>query len=105
MTIRGTTLSLLLVASLALASPGIAQPAASAAAADPRVASALELARTWLEAERAYERLPGVSAAIVHGQDILWVGGYGQADLATGKPAAADTLYSICSISKLFTSV
>ena len=72
---------------------------------DPRVASALELARAWLEAERAYERIPGISVAIVHDQDLLWEGGFGQADVAEGRPATADTLYSICSISKLFTSV
>ena len=32
---------------------------------DPRVASALELARAWLDAERAYEQVPGVSAALL----------------------------------------
>ena len=72
---------------------------------DPRVASALELARVWLEAQRAYERIPGVSAAIVHDQELLWSGGFGQSDVASGRPATADTLYSICSISKLFTSI
>ncbi len=72
---------------------------------DPRVARALELARTWLEAQRAYERIPGISAAIVHDQEVLWEGGFGSADAASGRPASADTIYSICSISKLFTSV
>jgi CubicO group peptidase (beta-lactamase class C family) len=73
---------------------------------DPRVASSLELARTWLEAERAYERIPGISAAIVHDQDeVLWEGGFGQADGTGGRPASADTIYGICSISKLFTSI
>jgi CubicO group peptidase (beta-lactamase class C family) len=72
---------------------------------DPRVASALELARGWLEGQSAYERIPGVSAAIVYDQDVLWSGGFGKADLASGRPARADTLYSICSISKLFTSI
>jgi CubicO group peptidase (beta-lactamase class C family) len=66
----------------------------------PRVAQALELARVWLEAQRAYDQIPGVSAAIVHDQRLLWVGGFGQADLATGRPAGPDTIYSICSISK-----
>jgi CubicO group peptidase (beta-lactamase class C family) len=82
-------------------------PATSAAplANDPRVASALELARTWVEAERAYEALPAVSVAVVAGQEVLWSAGYGVADLASKKPATADTIYSICSISKLFTSV
>ena len=70
-----------------------------------RVAQALELARVWLEAQRAYDQIPGVSAAIVHDQAVLWAGGYGLADLAAPRPAAADTIYSICSISKLFTAV
>jgi CubicO group peptidase (beta-lactamase class C family) len=74
-------------------------------AARPKVAEALELARVWLEAQRAYDQIPGVSAAIVHDQHVLWAGGYGLADVATRRPAAADTIYSICSISKLFTAV
>lgn len=71
----------------------------------PRIAQALELARVWLEAQRAYDQIPGVSAAIVHDQQVLWAGGYGMADLAAKRPAAPDTIYSICSISKLFTSI
>jgi CubicO group peptidase (beta-lactamase class C family) len=74
-------------------------------ASDPRVGQALELARTWLEAQRAYDRIPGISAAIVHEQEVLWKGAFGRADVASGRPASADTIYSICSISKLFTSV
>ncbi len=74
-------------------------------AGDPRVKAALEAAKTWLEAQRAYDRIPGVSAAIVHDQRVLWIGGYGYSDLSRKSPAATDTIYSICSISKLFTSV
>ncbi len=77
----------------------------SPVAKDPRVVSALELARTWLEAERAYSRIPGVSAAIVYGDTTLWAGGFGRADLEDGRPATGETLYSICSLSKLFTSI
>jgi CubicO group peptidase (beta-lactamase class C family) len=76
-----------------------------AVAEDSRVARALEFARTWLEAERAYERIPGVSAAVVYDQQILWMGGFGKADVAANRPATSDTIYSICSISKLFTSI
>jgi CubicO group peptidase (beta-lactamase class C family) len=89
----------LLFAALSLSST--AQPIAN----DPRVAAALELARTWLEAQRAYERIPGVSAALVYDQEVLWSGGFGAADVEARRPAGADTIYSICSISKLFTSV
>ena len=71
----------------------------------PTTAQALELARVWLDAQRAYEGVPGMSAAIVHDQKILWSGGSGLADTATNRAATADTLYSICSVSKLFTSI
>ena len=103
-------LASIVVASLAATAAARGQqpapaPSTAALAQDPRVVSALELARSWLEAERAYERIPGISVAIVRDQDLLWEGGFGQADVADGRPAAADTLYSICSISKLFTSI
>jgi CubicO group peptidase (beta-lactamase class C family) len=71
----------------------------------PKVAAALDAARIWLEAERDFDQIPGLSAAIVHDQDVLWVGGFGYADLERKTPADPDTLYSICSISKLFTSI
>lgn len=71
----------------------------------PRVAQAIELARVWLEAQRAYDQIPGVSAAIVHDQTILWSGGYGFADVAQKRAADGGTVYSICSISKLFTGI
>lgn len=93
------------VFAIALAVFGAPPLWAQAPAEHPRVAQALELARVWLEAQRAYDQIPGVSAAIVHDQDVLWTGGYGVADLASKRAAAPDTIYSICSISKLFTSV
>ncbi len=86
-----------------LAGPALAQT--SALARDPRVASALEYLGVWLEAQRAYGQIPGVSASIVHDQELVWSGGFGYADLARKAPAAPGTIYSICSISKLFTSI
>jgi CubicO group peptidase (beta-lactamase class C family) len=96
---------LLVCAFLVIAPVSVDGPETPSVANDPRVTSALELARTWLEAQRAYDQIPGVSAAIVVDQQELWSGGFGQADLASGRAASADTIYSICSISKLFTSV
>lgn len=83
----------------------LALPLLAADDAAPTTGQALELARRWLDAQRAYEEIPGMSAAIVHDQKLLWSGGSGMADKATGRAATADTLYSICSVSKLFTSV
>jgi CubicO group peptidase (beta-lactamase class C family) len=97
-------LASVVVASL-LALAGIRAEDPPSVAADPRVDEALTLARTWLEAQRAFDAIPGVSAAIVHDQEVLWSGGFGYADTASKRPARGDTMYSICSISKLFTSI
>jgi CubicO group peptidase (beta-lactamase class C family) len=71
----------------------------------PRVQEAVDVVRVWLDAQRAYERIPGISAALVHDQELIWSGATGFADPETGAPATAETAYSICSISKLFTSI
>jgi CubicO group peptidase (beta-lactamase class C family) len=80
---------------------------ASAQSLEPRpsLEEALNAVEIWLDAQRDYDRLPGISVAIVHDQDLVWSGAKGMADLEDGRPAASNTLYSICSISKLFTSV
>jgi CubicO group peptidase (beta-lactamase class C family) len=71
----------------------------------PRVREAVEVVRVWLDAQRAYERIPGISAALVHDQELVWSGATGMADPETGSPATEETAYSICSISKLFTAI
>ena len=72
---------------------------------DPEVQSALNLIDVWLGAQRDYQDYPGVSAAIVHDQELLWSNGYGYSNMESRTPATPETIYSICSISKLFTSV
>ncbi len=86
-----------------LASPLAAQN--SNVAEHPRVEEAIHLLETWIEAQRAYDDIPGVSAAVVHDQDVLWAKGFGFANRSAQTPATPQTIYSICSISKLFTSV
>lgn len=72
---------------------------------DPSLEEALNVVELWLDAQLDYERLPGLSAAIVHDQELIWSGAVGMADVEEQRPASPRTLYSICSISKLFTSV
>jgi CubicO group peptidase (beta-lactamase class C family) len=81
------------------------QPAAGASAAQDRLAEALGLLEAWVEAQRAYLDIPGVSMAVVHGGDVIWSKGFGLANREAGVAAAPETIYSICSISKLFTSL
>lgn len=82
-------------------------PAVSAEALvkTPGVASAIELLNIWIDAQQAYEEIPGISVAVVHDQEIVWSSGFGYSDLEKKNATTADTIYSICSISKLFTSI
>jgi CubicO group peptidase (beta-lactamase class C family) len=73
--------------------------------AHPEVAGALAVLDAWIDGEKTYGRIPGISVGIVRDQDLLWSAGYGYANLEAKQPADADTLYSICSISKLFTAI
>lgn len=75
------------------------------AAAGIAQAEAARLIDAWLDSVQAYDRLPSLTAAIVQGDRIVWANGYGTIDARRTVPATPATLYSICSISKLFTAV
>jgi CubicO group peptidase (beta-lactamase class C family) len=65
----------------------------------------LRLIEVWLDSVQAYNHIPALSAAVVQGDKTVWSKGYGTLDAAHKIPATAQTIYSICSISKLFTSI
>jgi CubicO group peptidase (beta-lactamase class C family) len=96
-------ISLRVLTALALLVPTLSS--AQSQTSPPSLEEALNVVEIWLDAQRDYDRLPGISASIVHDQELIWSGAVGMSDLEEGRPAAANTLYSICSISKLFTSV
>src|SRR5436190_14034661 len=66
---------------------------------------ALRMIDLWLDGKRDFDKLPGLSIAIVNDQDIIFSKGYGYADVEKKVPMQPETICSICSISKLFTSV
>jgi len=72
---------------------------------DPRVEAALRLVEVWVASQLDYNDIPGMSAGIVYDQELVWSRGFGFADVDEKMPASPDTIYSICSISKLFTSI
>jgi len=49
--------------------------------------------------------IPGLAAAVVKGEEIIWSGGFGTADFTAGAAATADTLFMIASVSKTVTGV
>jgi CubicO group peptidase (beta-lactamase class C family) len=72
---------------------------------DRRVTQALRLFQEWLDAKMSYEKVPGVSVGLVADGQLIWTKGLGWADIERRVPATSETLYGICSISKLFTAV
>ncbi len=90
---------------MAVGSPAFSEdPADPKLGGDPRVVDAIGAWLEWVEYQLEVNNVPGASVAVVHDQEILYAGGIGLANPETGQKAASDTLYSICSISKLFTS-
>ncbi len=92
-------LPLLLVAATACAQ------SASDPTRDPRFEQAAELFEVWLDAKMAYEKIPSVAVGLVDDQELVWARGYGEAHPESGVGATPATMYSVCSISKLFTSI
>ena len=72
---------------------------------DPQVANALKLVEIWVEAQVDYNDIPGMSVGIVYDQELVWSSGFGYSHIEKKIPASPSTIYSICSISKLFTSI
>lgn len=55
--------------------------------------------------EVAAKDLPAFSIALVDGDRVIWAAGFGFQDAARQKPAGANTIYRVGSVSKLFTDV
>src|SRR5437016_2019611 len=101
---RRVFFAVLLVLPLLAAWPGLlrADPTVPAAKPYEEVAKALD---ALIAREIDDKDLPAVSIALVDDQTIVWAKGFGYADPKTKKPATADTVYRVGSVSKLFTDV
>lgn len=66
---------------------------------------AFKLIEVWLDAQKDFEQLPGITAIVIKDQEELWKGAFGLANVEDSISAEPSTIFSICSISKLFTSV
>lgn len=61
--------------------------------------------RQTAEAMIADGRMTGASVALIAGPELIYVDGFGLADKRRSRPATADTVYRVGSISKLFAAV
>jgi CubicO group peptidase (beta-lactamase class C family)/D-alanyl-D-alanine dipeptidase len=66
---------------------------------------AVRVLERWVAAEVEAKGLPGLSIALVDDQRVVWARGFGFADPARRRPATADTVYRVGSVSKLFTDL
>ena len=87
----------LLILSVALTVP--------AQEAEPDYRDAFRMVEVWLDAQKDYENLPGVSAIVVADQKVLWKGAFGLSNPEENRRMDPATICSICSISKLFTAI
>lgn len=58
-----------------------------------------------LEARQRFTGIPGMSAAIAHGQEIVWARGFGLADVGANRPSTDTTVYHLASLTKPFAAV
>jgi len=65
----------------------------------------VEKLKAYIEYEMEDKDLPSFSIVLVDDQDIVWAEGFGLEDPEAGKPATAQTVYRIGSVSKLFTDI
>ena len=73
-------------------------------AGQAEVKTAMQTFITGLDSIRVKLKIPGMAAAVMKGDSILFEKGFGYADLQNHKKAAANTSFRIASITKTFTS-
>jgi CubicO group peptidase (beta-lactamase class C family)/D-alanyl-D-alanine dipeptidase len=94
----------LLWAGVILLSPAALRAQPTVEATGPYARAAAELER-FIRHEAETKKLPAVSIALVDDQTVVWAKGFGVADHQTGRPATAETVYRVGSVSKLFTDI
>ncbi|MEW4569070.1 serine hydrolase [Tautonia sp. JC769] len=71
----------------------------------PMTAEATTALEAFIAREVEQKGIPALSIALVDGDQIVWVRGFGLADPGRGTPATAETIYRVGSVSKLFTDL
>lgn len=66
---------------------------------------AITLVEVWMDAMQKYDEIPGISAIALEDQEVIWKGAYGEANPDEDVQMETNTICSVCSISKLFTSI
>lgn len=83
----------------------LAVSGAQAQSAEEALASRFRAAEALIDARLTKESVPGAAIGLVHDQGLIWSHQFGVESLETKAAITDDTLFSICSVSKLFTGV
>lgn len=96
---RGSRATIILLgAAFALAACTVPSP--EVAGPLPHLDGAIERIPDRVEALLDETGVPGLSVAVVHGDEVVIAEGFGQANLDTAEPVDADTLFQLASVSK-----
>src|SRR5215472_9358283 len=57
-----------------------------------------------IETTRKFWNVPGLAVAIVHGDEVVYMKGFGVKRVGSDEPVTPDTRFAICSSTKSFTS-
>src|SRR5262245_44054416 len=82
-----------------------ALPGNAAKPPDPPAPKSIPELKSRIEAVLKETHTPGAGIGIVSRDEVQWVAGIGQADVAANKPADADTLFRIGSVTKAFAAL
>ena len=85
--------------------PAARAQAPDSVAATTRFATVARSLDRFIRHEMAEKQLPGLSIALVEGQNVVWSRGFGFASQRDSTPATARTVYRVGSVSKLFTDI
>jgi CubicO group peptidase (beta-lactamase class C family)/D-alanyl-D-alanine dipeptidase len=96
-----------LLMGLALAcGPGLARPTDSLEIpAGKNYRQIAEAVGPFIQRQLSEKGIPAISIALIDDQQVVWAQGFGVAEPASKKPATAETVYRIGSVSKLFTDI
>lgn len=83
----------------------LAAPSTIAVTAEEELASRFRAAQAYIDTTLTHESVPGAAIGIVHDQDLIWSHQFGVESYQTNNPVTNDTLFSICSVSKLFNGI
>src|SRR5437660_1659707 len=93
-----------IVLALIVATVGLA-PMAGQDRPDPKYAAVVAALEPFIRHQVEDKKLPALSIAVVDDQRIVWSAGFGFADVTKTRPATADTIYRVGSVTKLFTDL